>query len=295
MNKSERVIFERGLKAIFSEKQVKRGADYRKALVEMAVYTSGRIENRFSIILRTLSEIQQIFYSNERSPTLIFRLYNLTFLHAITMVDVFTETKSLSNRKLFGLYFHALVCHSPQQFRVMCLPSSNAEDEERMFNFLKTISTLTSNHHPDNVLSNAFIRMQVRGQYNDDRKATCKRKKHSIITKTGERLSPPVETTIPYNYIKKNPNIWQAHLERISDFLEVNRTWKESNDGIVFSDLKSHNLPMSHFRSSDIKSEHSRVQGIWNKLVSGNTKKIPADFSARQNYPKLGLCRVMYI
>ena len=69
--------------------------------------------------------------------------------------------KKLTVRKMFGQYHHALTVHAPQQFRIVPISSTNAENEERSFNFLKTISTQTSNHHPDNVISNAFIRAQV--------------------------------------------------------------------------------------------------------------------------------------
>ena len=39
--------------------------------------------------------------------------------------------------------------------------SSNVEDEERTFNFLKTITKATLNHHLVNVLLNAMISIQV--------------------------------------------------------------------------------------------------------------------------------------
>ena len=73
---------------------------------------------------------------------------------------LFNKPKSLTLRKFFGQYFHALISHAPQQFRIMSLSSPNAENEERSFNFLKKVSTLTSNHHPENVMTNAFIRIE---------------------------------------------------------------------------------------------------------------------------------------
>ena len=105
------------------------------------------------------SKKSSIFYSYDRSPALVLHLHNLTFLQA-ALIDCFSKTKSITSRKMFGQYYHAIVCHSAQQYRVFSLPSSNAEDEERMFNLFKTMSKLTSNHHPDNVLANAFVRLQ---------------------------------------------------------------------------------------------------------------------------------------
>lgn len=62
---------------------------------------------------------------------------------------------------MFGQYHHILTVHAPQQFRIVTLSSTNAENEERAFNFLKSISTQTSNYHPENVIANAFMRSQV--------------------------------------------------------------------------------------------------------------------------------------
>ena len=107
----------------------------------------------------------------------------------------------------------------------MSLPSSNAEDEERMFKFLKTAATWTSNHHPDNVLSNAFIRLQIRDDY-DDQKNTCKkrRKISSSISKTGKTLPTKKATFVPFKVIMRSHEAWQAHLERIADFLQIKGT-----------------------------------------------------------------------
>jgi len=167
--KKERGVFERTLKAAFSSRQVKRGKDYRNALLQLTTAVDGRIDDKIVQILISLCEIQEILYSNERSAELILRLYNVTFVHAMKMIVAFETTEKLTKRKLFGQYFHALVCHAPEQFRIIPMPSSNAEDEERFFNFLKTCTKCTSNHHPENVLDNCFIRCQVREEIKSDK------------------------------------------------------------------------------------------------------------------------------
>ena len=225
LNKNERSLFERGLEVVFAENQLKRGCDYRKALLQLTLFVNEKIDSRYSDLLLSLCEIQEIFYSNERTPALVLRLYNLTFMHASVMIQLLKTPIVLTKRKLFGQYFHALVCNSPQQFRIMSLPSSNAEDEERMFKFLKTAATWTSNHHPDNVLSNAFIRLQIRDDY-DDQKNTCKkrRKISSSISKTGKTLPTKKATFVPFKVIMRSHEAWQAHLERIADFLQIKGT-----------------------------------------------------------------------
>ena len=89
------------------------------------------------------------------------RLYNLTFIHAMEIKKLIGKTKHLTTRKMHGQYYHALIVHAAQQMRIVSLSSVNAENEERSFNFLKTVSASSSNHHPENVLTNAFIRLQV--------------------------------------------------------------------------------------------------------------------------------------
>ena len=119
--------------------------------------------NVLKLLFETLSEIQEIVYGHDkdRSSKKVLRLYNLTFVHGMEAKRIFKIQKSLTSRKMFGQYFHASISHAPQQYRVMAMSSTNAENEERSFHFLKKVSTLTSNHHAENVLINAFTRTQV--------------------------------------------------------------------------------------------------------------------------------------
>ena len=107
----------------------------------------------FRILFETLVEIQGLLYSHED---------HRTFVHGMEARQLFKKPKALIKRKMFGQYFHALICHAPKQFRVFALTSTNAENEEREFNFLKNVSTPTSNHYSENVLTNAFVRTQVK-------------------------------------------------------------------------------------------------------------------------------------
>jgi len=252
LNKDERHILERAIKISFGDKQVKRGADHRKSLVELTVYLQQKINPKFLQIFELLCEIQEILYQRHRSPLIILRLHNITFLHATLLVDLVKSPKFLSSRKFFGQYFHALIAHSPQQYRVLPMPSCDAEDEERIFSSLKSSATLTSNHHPENVLLNAFIRLQVRQELKDEQ--TKPKRKKSTITKTGQKLPERKPTLFPFKILEKYTNAWQAHLERIGDFLNFEGIWEETKDGVVFKDINfkiSKNL--HHFRTHSIK------------------------------------------
>ena len=55
----------------------------------------------------------------------------------------------LTTREYFRSYYHCLIGHSPQQYRVILGRTSNTESEEATFNSLKTFTNLTLNHHPN--------------------------------------------------------------------------------------------------------------------------------------------------
>ena len=46
---------------------------------------------------------------------------------------------------MFGSYYHSLIIHAPQQYRLV---SGRTESEEAIFNAIKVATNLTSNHHP---------------------------------------------------------------------------------------------------------------------------------------------------
>ena len=169
--REKKKAFQTIISASFSGKEAKRGADYRLSLVQctQALQEQNVLTKNLAKLFTTLAEIQSILYLGEyeRSSIKILRLYNLTFLHAIAMKKM--EISKISRRKLFGQYYHALISNAPQQYRIVSLSSANAEDEERQFNFLKTISSSTSNHHPENVLANAFVRLQVNNKLKNER------------------------------------------------------------------------------------------------------------------------------
>ena len=266
LTKPEKLVFNETIKSSFSGREVKRAADYRQSLIDSVMFLKGKINPEVCELLCQLCEIQEILYADEwlRTPQKILRLHNLVFLHAVTMQNLLGTGKSLTTRKLFGQYYHALINHSPHQFRIMSLISSNTEDEERAFNVLKEISTNTSNHHPDNVLLNAFIRLQVR----DDSNQNLTSRKNEIknrISKHGKMLqSTRKNSCIKFNILKKYPRAWQAHLERTADFLKIAGVWEETDEGILFHDNDETVVfnYVHHFRSSTLAKETRYISYI---------------------------------
>ena len=70
-------------------------------------------------------------------------------------------------------------------------------------------------------------------------------------------MSDRKNTAIPFSTIRKCYE-WQAHLERISDFLRAG-LWEETEFGIVFNDFEEteKNFPrIHHFRNSSMEKEY---------------------------------------
>ena len=121
-------------------------------------------ESKITEILGTLCEIQKVLYKQEshRTNENILHLYSQTFLHMIMIkINLQNNIKSMTQRKVFGKYYHAIISHASDQYRIINGRSSNTESDERYIHTIKDISDNTSNHHPDNVISNIFIRCQV--------------------------------------------------------------------------------------------------------------------------------------
>ena len=207
-------------------------------------------------MIQQLSEIQEIMYSDDKDRTsaIILRFHNLTFQHAVLMNALFVgNSKSLTQRKMSGQYYHALVSHAPIQLGIMSLASANSENEERGFNFFKEISTHASNHHPENVLLNAFLRIQVRTDWEKHIGKKIKITQNEISNHS--KFLSKFRQFFSFELLTKAPRQWQSHLERICDFLSLDSVWEEQDNGILIHDLENVDIPTHHFRSSSLQIE----------------------------------------
>lgn len=92
------------------------------------------------ILMQTIVEIIMVMYSNDkRTPKQILRLFNITWLHAEVCANTLSHPSSVSQRKMFGIYFHAIICHAAPQFEIVRLKSVNTEDQERLFGQAESI------------------------------------------------------------------------------------------------------------------------------------------------------------
>ncbi|XP_048587473.1 uncharacterized protein LOC116615734 isoform X2 [Nematostella vectensis] len=180
----------------------------------------GVMSEKPQTVFDTLTEVSRLLYSHpsKRCPRDILRLHNQSFLHAMTLKEVIKETKSLTDRKLYGRYFHSLVVHSPIQSRLVSGRSVNTEQQERHFNTFSAIAENTSSRRPGEIITPGLVRMQAELKLADQHRNTLSEQESKInsIAKSSSALSNLI---IPNRYILRHPNDYQAHLERISDFL----------------------------------------------------------------------------
>ena len=65
---------------------------------------------------------------------------------------LFPTTKSIPRSRLFGLYLHALSSHSAPQYELICMKSTNAEHEERLFGQAKDIALGTTDRKANSII-----------------------------------------------------------------------------------------------------------------------------------------------
>ena len=121
--------------------------------------------------------------------------------------------------KLYGKYLQNLVSHQPIQLRLISGDSSNAEDEERIFNAIKGITKSTSNNKASHVIPNLLLPLQAEEEDGSGTGTTTKQQNN--ISKLDSSLQQSGNTKV-LSCILDDPRLsrwWQAHLERISDFL----------------------------------------------------------------------------
>lgn len=100
--------------SIALKKDKLRCTDYRRALLQVTILLTGKADNSVMDLLTTLAEMMGIFYAKEdtRCPKQILRLANLSFKHALAMRTILTPPKTMTIRKLYGIYYHSAVHHA---------------------------------------------------------------------------------------------------------------------------------------------------------------------------------------
>ena len=252
-------------------KETLRGSDYRKGSI-LILHTLQEFQpnSPLTTLFETAVEITEILYSDpsKRCPQSVLRLHNLAFIHAMLCRDQLSSPRTMSSRKLFGRYFHALTCHAPLLYRIISPRLLNTESEERMFGQCKSITRSTSNHHANHVITNILVRIHEEQKLHDVSN-TIKKQESEVQTLAGI-LHHKKNTVIPQAWLHNKSIHYQAHLERIGDYLlqGQGKWWNYVEGGVEFYDIHTPNplpsLPqIQHYRSTTLGDIESHLLMKW--------------------------------
>ena len=264
-------------------KETKRCFDYRCALIMVTNRVIGKISQGAQRLLQTLVEIQSIAYGRDksRSPRSVLRFHNLTWLHAFLCWQVIGyETKQMSCRKFYGAYFHKMSAHAAIQHRLVSGKSCHAEEQERIFNAVTNITRATSSNKPGHIIGNVFLRIQAEKKMGAYHSENTVPKQQAHISKLAKSVPSLGNTVVPFSTITSHSSSWQAHLERISDFLVVGKDvwWTSNEEGDVefFDSIQTEvdsrveGPRLHHFRSSNFKDEEEYLNESWSMCLEKN-------------------------
>ena len=233
-------------------------------------YSTGFVSDNVPTLLDTMTEISSILYSRPEKccQKSILRLHNQTFLHDIACEEVIGVPQVLSEKKFYGRYFHSLVAHVPIQHRIVCLRSTNTEQQERHFNAFSSISAATSGRILGEIITPGIIRMQAEVKSEESKQRDTLKEQESRLGKLAYHLPKAQNTIIPHRIILKYLHAFQAHLEKIADFLHCGEGiwWWYIMAGVEFLDgpdekeSQDDGPPLHHFRTHTLKSEEKYLK-----------------------------------
>ena len=158
---------------------------------------------------------------------------------------------------------HSLVCHAPIQHRIIALRSTNTEQQECHFSTFSSVSLATSSRRPGEIITPGMIRMQAEMKQGE---RNAIQEQESQLGRLSKYLPKAENSIIPHRILLKYPYAYQAHLERISDFLLCGEGawWRHTVTGIVFFYVNTPDEdprgaetlpPLHHFRSHTLSQK----------------------------------------
>ena len=278
LNDQEKERFLEVKEALLTYKSNLRGLDYRLSAIVMYKHMEGKMHYCVQELLYTLAQLCHLLYiqDHERTPKIILRLHNTAFKNAMSCKQVLGVPQSVTLRTLYGIYWHSIIAEAPLLTRIVSLRTICTEEQERTCNTIKEITKATSSGHSDHIIPNSLLRMQAENVVREKPVPTIS--SHSIIGKYAKTL-PPSENT---SFFKTEVNCYeyQAHIERISDFLLPGKDvwWHFDNDidTIIFDDGSAEpderleGPRLNHFRSWTLASERTYLKNCWQKCLDSS-------------------------
>ncbi len=135
-------------------------------------------------------------------------------------------------------------------------------------------------------MNNIVIRVQQESKM----AASVVKKQEGEVSTLASTLGTFPNTVIPKEWISKYPYTWQAHLERISDFLKHGPGvwWQEHSDGIQFFDRRNESAstppphPLHHFRTYNMEKENAYLEACWKDCIDSGVT-LPLSFLRTYN------------
>ena len=250
-------------------------ADLRCLSIQCCIFlVSKAVDWKVKLLIITITELTHIVYAKSvhRTPKLVLRLYNLSWLHHELCFDLFPTTRKISMAKMFGTYFHSLLVHAPSQYELISLSSVNTEKQERLFGQARMAASTTSNRKPENIIKSVLLHLQSKLLVKDGRSIDSAIE--SRVSKLAKSCSEYQGTSFSKSFIQCRPASWQSHLRRISPFLEQGpgSWWEETDLSFDFFDGLSHssyqNGPeLLHFRNHRIPTIIQRCETAWKNIL----------------------------
>ena len=242
-------------------KQKLSGAFLRVAAIKLPLKLQNQeVDPLIKALISTIVHISGIVYSYDsvRAPKSVLQLYNLTWYHHELCCHFLSNPKLQKSSHFFGIYLHDLVMHAPAIYQLVCLRSTNAECQERLFSQAKHISLRATNRKVENVLPTILVSMQARQSLGNCQHSI--QKQNSMVSTAATKLSSYTGTYISHTFISRRLSSWQAHLMRISSYLKHGKGiwWKSEENRIRFLDsandpaYQSVGPKLLHFRENTL-------------------------------------------
>lgn len=126
-----------------------------------------------------------------------------------------------------------------------------------------------TNRKPENVLPTILLSMQAKQKMD-----TPQQDQESMVSAVASKVPNFKGTTIQKSFVASRLHSWQAHLQRISPFLQYGEGvwWKQGNtyqflDADEDPDNKPEGPPLLHFRSSKLHDVQIQSEMAWNYIL----------------------------
>ena len=254
-------------------KPKKSGADLRRVAIQLFLKLKDTdCSKSLVFILQSIIKIGEIIYShdNKRCPRQLLQCYNMCWIHMELLKEVFPAPKE---DKFYGQYVHALTAHIPTQLEIACQRSLNAENQERLFTQIRKIGENCTNRHPDNVIPEVMLRLQVKQEQRQI--ISYVKKQDSQVSSAAKDLPQVSRNEVKDTFIRHREDSWQMHLKRISPFLVAGEGvwWSRTTDGFVFHDGDTDPanpddaFTLMHYRYHSLMDVEDRRDACWNRIV----------------------------